>query len=286
MPELPEVETIRQDLRQRLLGREIIAVRVLRPSLVRNTPVSFIRRLKSHHFTDIDRVGKLLIFNLSDKIHHLLVHLKMTGQLIYQWNHKVIAGGHSVSPLDLHIPNPHTRVTISFADGSNLHFNDLRAFGYMKIVNKKELEKIKKNFGIEPLQKNFTLEEFVQRLKGRKISIKALLMNQALIAGIGNIYADESCFAAGIRPARRAAGLTRVEIKRLHQAIERVLKKALKERGTTFNNYLDPDGRKGNFIKYLKVYGRAGEPCQRCRTTLQKLKVAGRGTVFCPRCQK
>ena len=175
---------------------------------------------------------------------------------------------------------------IAFADGARLHFNDLRAFGYMKIVQKEEMERVKERFGIEPLTTSFTLAEFTNRLKERKTSIKAALMNQALFAGLGNIYADESCFAAGIRPARRAVALTRQEIKRLYEAIQRVLKRAIKERGTTFNNYLDPYGRKGNFIKQLKVYGRGGEACKRCQTTLKKIKVAGRGTVFCPRCQR
>jgi len=157
----------------------------------------------------------------------------------------------------------------------------------MKIVDAKELERALAAFGPEPLSPEFTLKELRKILKNKKTSIKQLLMNQKFIAGIGNIYADEACFLAKIKPVRKAASLTESEIKSLYNGIKKILKLAIKKRGTTFNNYRDADGHKGNFVKYLKVYGREGEKCKRCRHgIIQKVRLGGRGTHFCPKCQR
>lgn len=298
MPELPEVEIIRQDLKNKVINKKIVDVLLTPKARIQGvSQKKFKQILQGNKFIDIDRIGKLLIFTLGDRKHFLLVHLKMTGQLIWvkelphpspplKQGREIVAGGHSVPEVGDSLPNKFTRVVFILANKSKIYFNDMRRFGYMKIVDKKGLEKIKAQFGIEPLTKEFTLENFKKALAGRKTSIKAVLLNQKLIAGIGNIYADEACFLAKIKPSRRVDSLCSTEIKRLHRACETVIKKAILKRGTTFNNYVDSEGRSGNFVEYLKVYGRGGLKCRRCKgVVLCKTKVAGRGTCYCPICQ-
>ncbi len=284
MPELPEVETIRRSLRPVVTHHAITAVQVHDKKIVKGDQHTFVRSLIGKKFLDIDRVGKLLMFVLPGE-RYLLAHLKMTGQLVYAHGKKVIAGGHSM-PGDPALSLNHVRAEIQFADGGKLSFNDMRRFGYLRLVDKKEKENIAAEFGIEPLAKGFTPEAFRDIFRGRKTTVKALLLNQKLITGIGNIYVDEICFAAKIRPMRLAARATRAEIMRLYHAAEAVMKHAIAERGTTFNTYVDGHGKGGNFVKHLKVYGRGGEPCVICHRALKKIRVAARGTVFCPYCQK
>lgn len=286
MPELPEVETIRQDLKRKIIGHTIKSVTVRRKSLVHSPLSLFTLTLECNAIADIDRRGKLLICKLAKGEYELLIHLKMTGQLIYKWDGKIIAGGHTEPPVSSDLPNKYSHVIIEFDNGSRLFMNDMRAFGYMKLVKPDEREHVLLQYGPEPLSKDFTVDYLSSILHGRTASLKAVLMNQMLIAGIGNIYADESCFRACLRPTRRAGSLSKIEIHNLHKAIRAVLIKAIAERGTTFNNYRDPDGRKGNFVKFLKVYGRAGEPCVKCKRSLLKKRVAGRGTVWCVGCQR
>jgi len=285
MPELPEVETIRQDLRKKILHKKIKNVIVTQKARMNMNHPDFVKSLKNKEFVEIDRIGKLIIFVLSKNI-YLLVHLKMTGQLIYERGRQMIGGGHSDNQMPVNLPDKFTRATFEFADGGKLYFNDMRRFGYLKIVNEKELQIEKAKYGIEPLQTNFTLANFKQALQNRKTSIKAVLLNQKLIAGVGNIYADESCFIAGVKPSTRVNKLTSIQVKELYKAIEKIIKQAIEKRGTTFNHFRDSDGNKGNFVKYLKVYGRAGEKCKKCGSILKSLRVAGRGTVYCINCQK
>lgn len=285
MPELPEVETIRRDLEKKIIDKKIVDIFVSSKARVFPSKNMFITKLKGNKIKKTDRIGKLLIFGLTDES-YLLIHLKMTGQLIYQCGEKIIGGGHSDKEIPQILPDKSTRIVLDFSSGEKLFFNDQRRFGYMKIVDKKTLEKEKNKYGIEPLRSNFTLENFQKVLESKKTSIKAILLNQKLIAGIGNIYADESCFWAGVRPDKKADKLTKTEIKKLYQSLEKVIAKSIQERGTTFNHYRDSDGKKGNFVRFLKVYGRGGEKCVNCNSVLKKNKVAGRGTVFCLKCQK
>jgi len=285
MPELPEVETIRQDLRRKILNKKIIGVETTVKARLNKSRAVFARFLVGKRFVDIDRIGKLLIFVLSGKEKYLLVHLKMTGQLIYRHGAQIVIGGHEGSK-PVKLPNNYTRATFVFADKSVLYFNDLRRFGYLHLVDEKELLKIKSKYGIEPLTKRFTLKNFLSRLQNKKISIKSALLDQSLFAGIGNIYADESCFLAGIRPMTKVYKLTSVRTRGLYESIAKVIRKSIDKRGTTFNNYVDSDGRIGGFKKHLNVYGRAGERCRRCKTIIKKIKLNGRGTHFCPSCQK
>lgn len=285
MPELPEVETIRQDLRQKILHRPITQVEVRRAKMVKGNTPQFTKALIGNEIEEIDRIGKLILFHLKNG-GHVAVHLKMTGQLLYRFGTHLIAGGHTFPPVHAELPNKHSHIIITFNDGSTLFFNDMRLFGYMNVITDDEREEIYKGYGPEPLDNDFTAAYLCSILGKRSISLKAVLLNQELIAGIGNIYADETCFLAGVRPQRKAASITKKEAERLVAAAKKVMAKAIKERGTTFNDYRDPEGRKGNFVRFLKVYGRGGKPCTVCGHTLIKTVVASRGTVYCRVCQK
>jgi formamidopyrimidine-DNA glycosylase len=227
----------------------------------------------------------------------LLVHLKMTGQLIYEKEVRskdqgtkveIVAGGHKMSENDINaLPNQWTRIAFVFADGGELFFNDVRLFGYMKLETPERIEKALQKFGPEPFGKEFTFEYFSVLFKKRaNTNLKALLLNQELVAGLGNIYVDEACYRAGVRPMRRVGSITKVEQKKLFESIPKILAEALKHRGTTFRNFLDSSGKKGNYTDFLRVYDRDGLPCKKCKTVILKTKVAGRGTHYCPRCQK
>lgn len=304
MPELPEVETIARDLSESLGNQPIVSLDLVSSKSAQNAPSFFKKNLIENSFKKISRRGKLLIFALSKNDNFLLIHLKMTGQLIYIDADKKtrLAGGHSLnnqsnksakkndSFLDSvggKLPNKHTRVIIGFKNGAKLFFNDLRRFGYLKIVGAEELKKIlKNNYGPEPLTPDFSVRYLEKLLARRKIKIKALLLDQKLVAGLGNIYVDEALFASKIRPERLAQSLKKAEVKKLFLAINALIKKAIKHRGTTFSNYVDSKGRPGNYSRFLKVYGRKDEKCPVCGARIIKIKMAGRGTHYCPHCQK
>ena len=250
MPELPEVETIRRDLEPRVVGKRLLGYGLVK---------------------GFGRVGKIMFFELDGK--YLLVHLKMTGQLIYVDGDEVLPGGHEGPDI-----NKYTRKVLKFDDGSKILFNDVRRFGYIKVV--KELPVL----GREPIEDGFSLEGI---LRNRTASIKSLLLNQALVAGIGNIYVDEICFGAGVRPQRKVNRLSKGEIKKLERYSKSILKRAIEYRGTTFSDYRDGKGKKGGFQRLLKVYGRSGEVCKKCKDKkIKKIRVAARGTHYCPNCQK
>ncbi len=289
MPELPEVETIRRDLEKKVIGKKIKVIKILAAKSVHNKTADFLDVLVGNSFLRIERRGKLLMFALkrTDKFGYLLLHLKMTGQLIFKQNNRLLAGGHDVTLKDLQVPNKFTRLIFTFDNDGQLFFNDMRRFGYLKLVSKEEKEKIvKNNFGIEPLTIDYTFKAFENLFKNRKTSIKALLLNQKFISGIGNIYADEICFCARVLPTRIAKSLKIEEIKKLFQCVEHVLKIAIKNRGTTFSDYVDSDGNIGKHTDFLNVYDRTGKECKRCKSLILKKKHAGRGTYYCSNCQK
>ena len=287
MPELPEVETIRRDLSTVLIGKKIIGIQIINPKPVKGSVAGFKKTLLNKKVKNIERIGKLMMLDLSED-NFLLIHLKMTGQLIYRHDHQIIEGGHNLPVFkENDLPTKYTWVVWRFNDGSSLYFNDMRKFGYLKIVNKKEKETIVAKYGIEPLTKNFTLANFKKVLDKRKTSIKSVLLNQALVAGIGNIYADEICFAASIRPDRSVAKMSESEIKKVFTACEVILKKAIAHKGTTFKDYVNAHGGKGNFSDFLQVYKRVGEKCLRCKKgTITSKKIGGRTSHYCPVCQK
>ncbi|MCF7820281.1 MAG: bifunctional DNA-formamidopyrimidine glycosylase/DNA-(apurinic or apyrimidinic site) lyase [Candidatus Pacebacteria bacterium] len=290
MPELPEVETIRRDLEKFLIGKKVEKIRVEDSKVVIGSKKTWEKALLDKELEQIQRRGKLLAFLFTGDV-YILIHLKMTGQLIYQQKSHLVAGGHPFSrksqeeAIGGSLPNKFSRLIIEF-NGGKLFFNDIRRFGYAKLTDDKGWEKAKEKFGLEPLTKNFKLKDFKALFTNRKAPIKAVLLNQSLIAGLGNIYVDESLFFSGIDPRRKAFKLKDKEKDRLFQVIVKVLKQAISKRGTTFSNYRDSQGEKGNFSSQLKVYGREGEKCFKCNGLVEKIKVAGRGTHFCPKCQK
>lgn len=287
MPELPEVETIKNDLNKKILNKKIKKVDLFFKKIIKSPFKNFISTLEGNSFKKVERRGKLLVFTLAKKNEYLTIHLRMTGQLIYKNGKEIIAGGHKTKGNIVDLPNKHTHFILHFDDGSQLFFNDLRRFAIVQIVNQKKLESILNNFGKEPLGKNFSLKIFKEIVKNKKGNIKAFLLNQKHLAGIGNIYADESLFEAGISPKRKIDSLTKREIEKLYQAIRKILRKAIQYRGTTFYTYADAHGQQGNFTKFLKVYQREGKKCLRCKKgIIQKTKIAGRGTRYCPKCQK
>ena len=286
MPELPEVETIRRDLVSRIVNKKITSVEVKKPKLVKNKLNDFINVLEGNKINNIKRRGKLLVFVLKNK-RYLLIHLKMTGQLIFRQGQEIAGGGHPFAVgKDWQLPNQYSHIIFTFNDGSQLFFNDMRQFGYLKIVKENELLKILDDYGIEPLTADFTLNNFKDILVRSRTAIKALLMNQKLIAGLGNIYASEVCFFAKVKPARPANSLNEKEIKDLYNGCKVILKKAIIKKGTTFNNYVDASNKQGNFSQLLQVYGRAGEKCRRCKKgVIIKIKTNNRSTYYCDRCQ-
>lgn len=328
MPELPEVETIRRDLIKKILNKKIAGVKVYNAKSVGGTASKFSTALLGNSLTAIERRGKLLIWHLKKGADFLLVHLKMTGQLIYVKERgnkvEVVAGGHKLSENDIEgLPNKHTRVALVFTDGpahslkhsvagesarnvtrsvaggparsvarsetggGQLFFNDLRMFGYMKLAPASVVQKTLNRFGPEPNTKDWKFDYFSALFQKRKnTNLKALLLNQELIAGLGNIYVDEVCWLAGVKPTRRVGAVTVAEQKKLFLGIPKILRAAIKHRGTTFRNFLDSNGRKGNYTDFLNVYGRGGEKCRRCQGIIKKIRAAGRGTHFCPGCQK
>jgi len=279
------VETIKNDLKRVILGKKIAEIKVGKKKIIKSDYGDFLKILKGGIFQDISRIGKLIIFHLKGG-KCLLIHLKMTGQLIYNGKRECVKGGHEVPGMSDKLPNKYSYVIFEFADKSVLYFNDMRQFGYLKMAGEDELKIIKGRFGIEPLSDNFKLEDFKDIFKGRTAAVKSVLMNQGLIAGIGNIYADEILFKSGVRPARAAGSLRENELGKIFKAAESVLSRAIKYRGTTFSDYADGRGRKGNFSRFLKVYGREGERCYKCGRLIKKIKISGRGTRYCPRCQE
>lgn len=301
MPELPEVETIRLGLRKKVLNKKITGLEVkvsphtsggVGVNLVKTNLAELKKALIGHAFSSIERIGKLLMFKLKNGNQYLLIHLKMTGQLIWRKNGQTVAGGHNLPIVIGNLPNKFTHITFSFADDSKLFFNDMRKFGYMKLVDTATKEQIKKNnFGPDAL--TISWPKFKEILEKKKNSrLKATLLNQGIIAGIGNIYADELCFYAGVLPTRVLKTIPPITVKKLYEGLKKILAKAVECGGTTFGthgegNYVTAHGHRGNYCDYLKVYDREGEKCLRCKKgTIAKKAVAGRGTSYCPNCQK
>lgn len=281
MPELPEVETVRQGLNQVTLGQEIQGGDVLLDRTIAH-PLSvgeFLAPLKNITITHWHRRGKYLLAELTKSnpsdVGWLGVHLRMTGQLLW---------------LDREDPlQKHTRVRLFFQGSRELRFVDQRTFGKMWWVPPQAVpESIitgLKNLGPEPFSAEFSLEYLVGKLKNRQRSIKTALLDQALVAGIGNIYADEALFLSGIRPETLSSALNVAQIERIRTAIIQVLQNSIEAGGTTFSNFLNVQGVNGNYSGVAWVYGRTGEPCRVCSTSIERLKLAGRSSHFCPKCQ-
>jgi formamidopyrimidine-DNA glycosylase len=288
MPELPEVETVRMQLRHKVVGKTIDSVEVFHAKSV-NHDETIEDTLRGKIIADIDRVGKLMIFSFTNEADiFLLAHLKMTGQFFYvDADGDIVGGGHTMTEFDrTDFPHKHSRVAFHFTDHTTLYFNDMRLFGYLQLVAPDEKESIWAGYGIEPGTANYTWKNFEKIFERRKTTLKALLLNQKVVSGLGNIYVDEACFRSGVLPFREVPTLKRSEKKALFQHCSEVMMQSIERGGTTFYSFLSADGKKGNFSDELEVFDRAGQPCYRCGNILSKIKHAGRGTHFCSTCQK
>jgi formamidopyrimidine-DNA glycosylase len=273
VPELPEVETVRRQLEPVLVGRRFERVTIDDPRLVRPfEPVAVAAELEGERVAALDRRGKYLIFRFeSGRV--LLVHLRMTGSFKHRRN--------GVGDDD-----PHRRAVVRLDDGADVAYRDVRRFGTWLLVEPDELEPyLAERLGDEPLVAGFTPASLARRLAGRRAPIKAALLDQRTLAGLGNIYVDEALWRARIHPKRPAGDLGANDVRRLHGAIRRVLETAIERRGSTLRDYSTPRGRRGSMQREFKVYGRLDKPCDRCGTPIEKTRAGGRGTWYCPHCQ-
>jgi formamidopyrimidine-DNA glycosylase len=276
MPELPEVETVVRGLRSSLPGRTVVDVRFGKTDFVDN-PREIAERLPGRRISDVTRMGKFICIGTEDGGAHaaelsrsyLIVHLGMTGRLT------VIPAGESVAR--------HTHGFFALDDGRELRYTDPRRFGRMLLAQEAGLADLKGHLGREPLE--IGAEEFCLFFESRRARVKSLLLNQGVLRGIGNIYADESLFRARVHPARIAASLKKPQLLALHAAVRKVLAEAIRFRGSSVSDYVDADGNRGEFHLKHRVYQREGKPCMRCKTTIRRIIVAGRSSHFCPRCQ-
>lgn len=286
MPELPEVETVRTGLRDLIIGRTIKTVQHDNPKSFPNSQPQVETFLVGALVSDIRRRAKVLMIDLSTR-YTLVIHLKMTGQLVYRGD-KAFGAGHPNDSLIGELPDRSTRVTLGFSDGSRLFFNDQRKFGWMRLMPTAEVMELPfmQKVGPEPLEADFTADQFAARFKKRsRTSIKAALLDQTVVAGVGNIYADESLWGAKIHPQRQVNTITTVEFEALYIALRTVMNLAIAKGGSTDRNYVNVDGRRGSYMDFARVFRREGLECPRCGTTIIKFKTAGRGTHICPNCQ-
>ncbi len=274
MPELPEVETIRLALEPHLVGRRFEQVEIHDPRLVRPfEPTAVAAELEGERVEALDRRGKYLIVRFeSGRV--LLIHLRMTGSLRH---------GAAGSLAD----DPHRRAVVKLDDGSEVAYRDVRRFGTWHLLEPEDVDEyLAQRLGREPLERTFTARRLAERLEGRRAPVKAALLDQRTVAGLGNIYVDEALWRAEVHPLRPAGSLDADEIARLTKGIRDALRTAIARQGSSLRDYSAPDGRRGRMQERFRVYGREGEPCARCGTPIDKIRAGGRGTWYCPNCQQ
>lgn len=315
MPELPEVETVRRGLESLIVGKTIKNITHDWQKSFPNDPVAVSEFAIGAEIMATKRRAKVLLIELST-YYTFMTHLKMTGQLVFVAQKQIEdrrseieetasfqssipnprssdevrwGAGHPNDSLIGILPDKSTRVTITFEDGSHLYYNDQRKFGWMKLLPNELVsqEPFMQKVGPEPLEESFTDTLFIQRVRRRKnTSIKAALLDQTVLAGVGNIYADESLWGASIHPAELVKNVDDKQLKVLHRELIKVLKLAIEKGGSTDRNYVNAEGKKGSYIDFARVFRREGLPCPRCETVIEKTRVASRGTHVCPNCQK
>ncbi len=270
MPELPEVETVVRDLRPLIVGAVFEGISSSVPEQVWPS-LDFFEGLKGRKVEQIERRGKFIVIDLEGEM-VLTMHLRMSG--------RILARDHQAKKLK------YERTRIDF-DKVSLRFCDMRKFGRIWLTSKEDYEEITgiEKLGIEPFSEEFSLEKFKELVEGRKGALKKFLLDQRYVAGIGNIYADESCFYAGVRPDKEISKLDEGELEKLYESIVKALDQGIRNRGTSVSDYQDAYGKSGKNQELLYVYGRGGKPCMNCKTELTKVRLAGRGTVFCEQCQ-
>ncbi|BAQ23776.1 DNA-formamidopyrimidine glycosylase [Streptococcus troglodytae] len=272
MPELPEVETVRRGLEHLIVGKKIVSVEVRVPKMVKTGVEDFQLDILGQIFESIDRRGKYLLLNLNKQT--IISHLRMEGKYLLFENE---------------VPdNKHFHLFLGLDDGSTMVYQDVRKFGTFELLPKSQVEAyfIQKKIGPEPKAEDFKLKPFEEGLAKSHKAIKTLLLDQHLVAGLGNIYVDEVLWASQIHPERPASGLTEEEAVLLRQQIIRIMQLAIKNGGSTIRTYRNALGEDGSMQDFLQVYGKTDQPCGRCATPIEKIKVGGRGTHFCPSCQK
>ena len=275
MPELPEVETVRARLEPKLVGRRLDNVEIFDPRLTRPVdPAEVAAELVGERVAAVERRGKYLVVRFeSGRV--LLIHLRMTGQLLH-------ANGASRAGTD-----PHRRAVVSLDDGSDVIYRDERRFGTWLLVEPGELEPyLGMRVGREPLARTFSANRLAETLASRRAPIKAVLLDQRRLAGVGNIYADEALWRARVHPLQPARDLRPDEVAALHRGVRAALRAGIARQGATLSDYRTPEGASGRMQEEFKVYGRVGEPCERCGTPIEKIRAAGRGTWYCPGCQQ
>lgn len=287
MPELPEVETVRRGLDKLIVGRIVKSAQAIdSPRSFPNAPNDVEHFLRHAVVTAVRRRAKVLLIELSSE-YTLVTHLKMTGQLVFV-GHERFGAGHPNDSLVGKLPDRSTRVIIEFMDGSRLYFNDQRKFGWMKLFPNLEVPNIDfmKKVGPEPLEDSFTEIEFIPRMRRRNnTTVKAAILDQTVLAGVGNIYADESLWGAKIHPATRVKDVSDTQIGVLLDEIKYVMQLSIEKGGSTDRNYVNAEGKRGSYIDFARVFRQEGKECQRCGSIIEKIRVAGRGTHVCPVCQ-
>lgn len=284
MPELPEVETIRGQLDVVLRGKVIENVKVLRDKSFAGDP----NILTGWKIREVGRKSKVLEIYFHDKNEIVIVHLKMTGQLVFVDREKRISGGHPTADWVKDLPSKHTRVIWTFTDGSKLFFNDMRVFGWMKIVDQDEYEKRKRKMVPDVIDKGFSSEYLFNLLKRSRKAVKLVLLDQDRVGGLGNIYVNDALYLAGINPLRKADSLSDDEAKQLRSAAVKVINLGIKYGGASAadEKFVNVSGLGGKYQDHFLVYQRAGQECKKCRNLIEKIKIGGRGTFYCPKCQK
>src|SRR4030042_2631541 len=272
MPELPEVETIKRDIEKNLIGKKILDVWTDSPKQVQPNIDGFKKETVGKKFKDVKRRAKILIFHLEDGT-PIIAHLKLSGRLLYR---------NQTDKADAF-----TRIIIKLGEGKEIRFADLRRFGWIRLLkDDANLKEFLDEFGIEPFTPDFTLENFKKIVSSKPTKIKPLIMDQKQVAGVGNIYSDESLWCAKIHPERSAKSLSSDEIKKLYDCILEALKQGIADRGTSVDQYVALQGKKGKHEQNLQIFRKNGQPCPRCGTIIKKIRVGGRGTHLCPNCQK
>lgn len=286
MPELPEVETVRAGLHKLIIGRVVKRATSDNPKSFPNSAIDVQEFLIDAAVTNVRRRAKVLMIDLSTD-YSLVIHLKMTGQLVFVGEQR-FGAGHPNDSLIAALPDKSTRVSLEFSDGTHLFFNDQRKFGWVRLMPTVEIPNIDfmKKVGPEPLEADFTATEFAERFSRRAgTTIKAALLDQSVIAGVGNIYADESLWGAKIHPSRLVKSITDKEFKALYTDVRAVMNLAIAKGGSSNQTYINAEGQRGHYMDFARVFRREGQACPRCGATIVKLRVAGRGTHICPQCQ-
>lgn len=283
MPELPEVETIVRRLREKLVDHQIVAVDVRRAKSWRGDPDQIV----DHPISVVSRRAKIIVIDFAKTKYSLIIHLKMTGQLIHvALDHHRTGGGHPTDDWVNQLPSKHTRVVLTLDDGSSLFFNDMRVFGWLKVVTDSEKQAELAKYGPDVIDQKVTSNYFSQRLQRRTQAIKQVIMDGSFIAGVGNIYACDGLFLAGISPIRQAQSLSQAESDVLLESLRTVVNQGIELGGATIQHYKNVDGLAGGYQEKRQVYAREGEPCLVCGTLIERIKQGGRSTFYCPKCQK